>query len=224
MQDLIILIPPSEGKAEGGDIQPVKPSSDVKEMISLLQNYSGDLQNLLGVKGKALEKAVEANKNILKAKTMPAIQRYAGVVYKGVDYSTLSSDNKKYFDNHVRIVSALFGLVSPQDKIPNYKLKIEKLNSAKYWKKKISEKLKNKFVIDLLPQSHKKAVEYENGIELEFKITKNNKRIPAGHNGKYIKGRFVRWLCKTKAKDIKDITEFSEDGFKWNGEYYLKEV
>jgi len=221
MKDLIILIPPSEGKAEGGNEEAIKTSAEVKAQIKRLQNYSGDIEKLLGVKGKALKKAKKANKNILKSKTMPAIKRYTGVVYAGIDYANLRIENKKYFDKHVRIVSALFGLVTPQDKIPNYKLKIEKLDSAKYWKTKISEKLKNKYVIDLLPQSHKKAVEYKDGIQIEFKITKKGKTIPAGHKGKYIKGRYIRWLCQTKTKDI---TKFFEDGFKWNGKYYLKEV
>ena len=94
---------------------------------------------------------------------------------------TILSINKR-----VRIISGLFGLVKPDQNIPDYKLKIDKLDAQKWWKPILE--LKDEFVIDLLPQAHRKAFHYEKGITIEFVLEKNGKKQPAGHNGKLIKG------------------------------------
>ncbi|TIH19250.1 YaaA family protein [Marinifilum sp. JC120] len=217
----IILIPPSEGKADGGKNKPLKAVSGISaDLIEAIKE--ADPKKLYGLKEKALEKAITVNKDVLISKTMPAIERYTGVVYDAIDYQTLK--NKSDFDKKVLIVSGLFGLVSPTDLIPNYRLKIDKLKAAKLWVNSNSEQLKNKFVIDLLPQAHKKAVKYENGIEVEFVLKKAGKKMPAGHQGKHIKGRFVRWLIENNVTNPKHFNDFNEEGYKWTGEIFLKEV
>ncbi len=217
----IILIPPSEGKADGGYNKPVQSLSGITADLIKSINEA-DPQKLYGLKEKALEKAIDVNKKILNSKTMPAIERYTGVVYDAIDYQTIK--NKPEFDNKVLIVSGLFGLVRPTDLIPNYRLKIDKLKAAKLWLSSNSEQLKDRFVIDLLPQAHKKAVKYDNGIEVEFVLKKAGKKMPAGHQGKHIKGRFVRWLIENNITDPKHFEEFTEDSYKWTGEIFLKEV
>ncbi|NDV21312.1 YaaA family protein [Desulfovibrio sp. JC022] len=217
----IILIPPSEGKADGGNKTPLKSVSVIAaDLIEAIKK--ADPKKLYGLKEKALEKAVTVNKEVLNSKTMPAIKRYTGVVYDAIDYQTLK--NKSDFDKKVLIVSGLFGLVIPTDLIPNYRLKIDKLKAAKLWVNSNSEQLKDKFVIDLLPQAHKKAVKYDNGIEIEFVLKKAGKKMPAGHQGKHIKGRFVRWLIENNITDPKYFKDFKEEGYKWTGEIFLKEV
>lgn len=225
MTNFIILIPPSEGKEHGGSGKPLtKPSMAASAMITKLQQFKGDHNKLLGVKGTALEQAITANQNILSGPTMPAISRYTGVVFKALDYPGLSKVGQKYCHAHIRIVSGLFGLLKPQDLIPDYKLKIEKLDAQKYWKPLIRKQLKGHYIIDLLPQAHAKAVDYAGGIRIDFKIIKSGRTKPAGHNGKHIKGRFVRWLCENNIADPKHFKKFSEDGFTWDGQNFIKET
>lgn len=217
----IILIPPSEGKADGGNNEPLKSVSGVAaDLIEAIKE--ADPKKLYGLKEKALEKAVSVNKDVLNSKTMPAIERYTGVVYDAIDYQTLK--NTSDFEKKVLIVSGLFGLVSPTDLIPNYRLKIDKLKAAQLWVNSNSERLKDAFVIDLLPQAHKKAVKYDHGIEVEFVLKKAGKKMPAGHQGKHIKGRFVRWLIENNINDPRHFKKFVEEGYTWTGENFLKEV
>ena len=217
----IILIPPSEGKADGGSNPPLKSVSGITaDLIEEIKE--ADPKKLYGLKKKALEKAITANKDVLNSETMPAIERYTGVVYDAIDYQSLK--NKTDFDERVLIVSGLFGLVSPTDLIPNYRLKIDKLKAAKLWLNSNSGQLKDKFVIDLLPQAHKKAVKYKNGIEVEFVLKKAGKKMPAGHQGKHIKGRFVRWLIENNVANPDNFKDFKEDGYQWTGKIFLKEV
>lgn len=225
MDHVIILIPPSEGKTLSGTGKPLtKLDDNVKLIYDRLISYRGDLSQLYGVEGKALEAARLANAQLLKAPTLSAIERYSGVVYDGIDYPTLSPNAQRFFDAHVRIISALFGLVSPQDPIPDYKLKIEKLDAAPHWKGIITNKLKGCFVIDLLPQAHRKAVSWERGVSVDFIIVKNGRSVPAGHQGKIIKGKFIRWLCENEVIDPKDFLGFQEDGFRFDGTDFIKKI
>lgn len=220
MRDIVILIPESEGKTLGGEFKSQTYSSITKELVAEINNYPGDYEKLLGVKGKKLEESISVNKEILSSKTLQAIDRFSGVVYDGISYETLSE--KDYFNEKVMIATSMFGLVKPTDKIPNYKLKIDKLGSWKKWLDHNSKIIENKFVIDLLPKTHQKSVSYENGMFIDFIIEKDGKRKPAGHAGKLIKGKFVRFLCENKIKSLKEIAKFNEDGFSFDGTNFVK--
>ncbi len=223
MNKILILIPPSEGKQPNGHSNPLKKVEEpARSMVSKINEYEGEWGKVLGVKDKALEKALDANKKILSSKTLPAIERYTGVVYNAIGYPSFSKESKNFFDQHVRIVSALWGLVKPTDLIPDYKLKIDKLGADKYWLPINREILKNVFVIDLLPKAHKKAVAFDSGVSVDFIVTKNGKSVPAGHQGKHIKGRFIRWLAQQQSCDPKMFKEFKEEGFQWCGEKFVK--
>ena len=78
-------------------------------------------------------------------------------------------------------------------------------------------------MIDLLPLAHKKAVAFDDGVSVDFSVMKNKKKVAAGHHGKHIKGRFIRWLCEQKCCDLKRFKDFKEDGFKWGKEGFVKE-
>lgn len=214
----MILIPPSEGKRSGGSGPPIEASETTKLILKRYERASKHHDQILGVKGDALAHAREANRSVLTAATMPAIERYTGVVYDALDYDTMSDDGKAFCDENVRIISALFGLVAPQDPIPDYKLKIEKLETWKTWKPIISKSVEETYVIDLLPKAHARAVHYDDGVRVEF-IAQNGKAL--GHFGKHIKGRFIRWLCENHVTSTERFAEFREDGFTWNGEAFV---
>ena len=222
MKPIIILIPPSEGKVNGGEFESVKLSSISKLLLKDLEKYKGSLEKLYGVKGNVLEKTKNINSEIRESKTFPAILRYSGVVYKSIDYNSVK--NKELFDKIVYILSGLFGLINAKELIPNYKFKINFFGADKLWKPIISKFLEDYYVIDLLPQAHKKAINYEEGISVEFIILKNGKKIPAGHNGKFVKGKFVRWLIENDVNSVSRFAEFNEECYKWNGEKFLKRL
>lgn len=224
MKNLIILIPPSEGKAPGGNLPPLKKvSPPVRHVIDQFAGLStSQWSKTLGLKAKALEAAIAANTSILKSPTLPAIERYTGVVYSAIDFPTLRAKAKTFFNNHVRIVSGVFGLVHPQDPIPDYKLAINKLKADAHWRPFNAKALSGAYVLDLLPKAHKKAVAYTQGREIDFVVEKNGKKMPAGHQGKHIKGRFIRYLCEQGKCDEAVLKGFCEDGFKWRGDKFLK--
>ena len=79
---------------------------------------------LLGVKGVALAAATEANRTVMSAPTKPAIERHSGVLYDALDRGSLAPAHRRRFDRSVVIISGLWGLVTPADPVPDYKLKM----------------------------------------------------------------------------------------------------
>lgn len=214
----MILIPPSEGKSTGGEYPPIQLSSEQKELLKRLKNYTGDKQKLLGLKEDAYNQAMQANNSLETQQTLPAIERYTGAVYKALDMQSLSTKEQEFAKKHIYMVSGLFGLIRADTCIPNYKFKISLLKADSFWKERIHIP-KDTFVIDLLPQAHQKAITYEQGIRINF-LKENNK--PLGHHGKRLKGRFIRFLCQKQGFQEIYLKEFSEDNCVWNGDAFIQ--
>ncbi|MFT4326598.1 MAG: peroxide stress protein YaaA [Candidatus Woesearchaeota archaeon] len=207
-----ILIPPSEGKVAGGTEKAL--GTLPADVIKRLEKIPDNPESFYGLKEKALEKAILANNNLTTSKTLPAIKRYTGVVFQGIDYDSLSTKGKAFFDKHVIILSGLFGPITPQTLIPNYKYTMQKGESFVF----------EEYCIDLLPKLHHAAVSYDSGIRIDFIVEKDGKQKPAGHKGKYIKGRFIRFLCEKQITDLKDFSKFNEEGFIFDGTNFVKKA
>ena len=92
-------------------------------------------------------------------------------------------------EKHVRILSGLFGILTPMTLIPDYKLKMNVLSLQYHWSPIITEEIENEdLVIDLLPQVHRKAyTKLDNVVEVEFLVKTKDKTSTAGHYGKAVK-------------------------------------
>ena len=97
------------------------------------------------------------------------------------------------------------------------------LKLTSFWKPIFTKALKEEdFILDLLPGVHRKAYNSKNSIEIDFKFFKDNKSISAGHNGKAIKGKFIRFIIKNKLEKLDEILKFNEDDFSWDGKSFIK--
>lgn len=216
----LILLPPSEGKADDGEGSPLSLESlsfpalnpTRERMVKSLVQLSGRprvAKRLMGVKGIALEKAMEDNANIEVAPTMPAIERYTGVMYDAIDYPSLDSDAKAAFHGSIVIMSGLFGMVRPFDMIPTYKLKmsaalLRRKPCASVWKPLISKSLVNAdeagVIWDLLPLEHSAAWNPSTvpcSSRFKFKFLERDavgRTKTVSHLSKLLKGALVRHL------------------------------
>jgi len=226
-----ILIPPSEGKAKiksldilfkDTDFKFSKYTQQIVDLLCLIEN-----EDLTSVYGTSQEKAImfhRQNQDIFNSKCVPAIERYTGVVYDHIDWSSLSKKSQEYMKQHIIIFSGLFGLLAPDTLIPDYKLKMNVLSLKNLWKPIISESLEGEDIIfDLLPQVHRKAyTPTKNTIQIDFLVKKQGKTSAAGHFGKAVKGQFIRFLAQNQIKKTKDFSKFEYDGFKWDGKHFVK--
>lgn len=211
---ILILLPPSEGKAPGGnDNQSWDPTTGTFSetlqdkcltVVKALKKVRGGDAALLGVKGEHLERARRVNTSLIGSPSLPAWQRYTGVVWDHLDLESLSAAERKRAVSSIAIVSALTGLVMASDPLPDYRLKMgARLDSigslATWWRPEVTSALlqvsRRRTIIDLLPQEHRGAVEWEKldgAIRLEL-IAKSGGKV-GGHNAKAAKGLLARYL------------------------------
>ncbi len=228
-----ILIPASEGKAKILNASDTKFEDtnfifeeEVRQVVNLLELI--DEEDLRSIYGTSQEKSIlfhRQNQAIFKEKCVPAIERYTGVVYENIGWSDLSKKAKEYMQDHILIFSGLFGMVEPLTLIPNYKLKMNVLSLQHHWRPILTETLnKEKLIIDLLPQVHRKAyTPNKNVLKVDFSVIKKGKKVAAGHFGKAVKGQFIKYLAENNVKSKKDFNGFEYDGFKWDGVQFIKE-
>jgi cytoplasmic iron level regulating protein YaaA (DUF328/UPF0246 family) len=203
----MLLLPPSEGKAEGGsgrrsgwvpDAGVYGPRlGDRRALVAeRLAAVGGGGEKLLGVKGEHLLRAQSANATLIGAPTLPAWQRYTGVVWDHLDPATLSPAARK----QTVVVSGLLGLGRGDDPVPDYRLKMSanlrplgKLST--WWREDITTALaatvRKRLVIDLLPQEHRAALDLTGitGVSLTL-VDRSGK--PGGHFAKAAKGELAR--------------------------------
>jgi cytoplasmic iron level regulating protein YaaA (DUF328/UPF0246 family) len=65
---------------------------------------------------------VDRNRALSTSPTMPALDRYTGVLFDALDAPTLDPAAREFASGHVVVHSALFGLVGAADPIPAYRL------------------------------------------------------------------------------------------------------
>jgi len=248
----LILLPPSEGKAANGN----GPALDLASLsfpelthhreaalIALAKAMRGNeaaRSKLLGVKGKALAAATAANKSVLTSPTMTAIDRYTGVLYDALDVSSLSAIERGRLNAQVMIFSGLWGLVSPEDGLPDYKLKmgaaIEPVGKlATFWREPITAALatrtKNTTVWNLLPNEHAAAwapapATSKNGPAAIVSVKFLDERTPAkgertfttvNHWNKLLKGALVRYIIATGADEPAALVKFRHpEGYRYD--------
>ena len=225
---MFVLIPPSEGKAT----DTLSPSK-VKVATALLKDTKGvqthlkhlsptELQKFYSAKTPEKTAVVHAlNLGVTKAPAIPAIERYTGVVYQHLDYTTLK--HKAYARKHLLFISGLWGLIPAGEVIPDYKLPINTW-LAKYWREingqRLQDLAKGKLVLNLLPHAYAKAIHYDNLITVNFKVQDGKKS--AGHFAKAIKGKFLRFLMENKIKSTNEFNKFTEDGYRWDGTDFIQ--
>ncbi|MEV4836447.1 peroxide stress protein YaaA [Nonomuraea sp. NPDC049486] len=126
---MLILLPPSEGKAPAGDGPPVgdlsfpKLDRPRKRVLNALVRASRR-RNALEVLGLSPGLAPELAKNLelQTAPTLPAGELYTGVLYDNLALSEFSPEARARAEEHVLIFSGLWGVLRLADRIPPYRL------------------------------------------------------------------------------------------------------
>ncbi|MEX1216938.1 MAG: peroxide stress protein YaaA [Acidimicrobiales bacterium] len=250
----VILLPPSEGKAASG----TGPNVNISELsfpqlagernavlaaiAKAMKGKEESRSKLLGVKGAALAKSTAANLLVMTSPTMPAIDRYTGVLYDALDVASLSLRDRKRLQKQVVIFSGLWGLVRPEDMIPDYKLKmgatlpaIGKVSTS--WRTPITSVLASTVdgavVWNLLPKEHDSAWEPtaksanhsaipSSVFSVKFldetsPVKGERKFTTVNHWNKLLKGALVRFILETGADDPKALATFRHpEGYKYD--------
>lgn len=129
---MLVLLPPSETKRDGGSGAPLdlaalafpELTAGRRSALAAVKTLSRNLGAAAAMLRLGPASAGEAARNrvIAGSPTMPAIDRYDGVLFDELDAATLSPAARAFAGEHVAIASALFGLTGALDPIPAYRL------------------------------------------------------------------------------------------------------
>lgn len=238
--DAVVLLPPSEGKAGGGDGPPWRstplaggvlgpPRAElVDALTATLRDSDVDPASVLRYGSAAvLDRAVETDLRLDTSPTLPAVERYTGVVLDGVDRPGLSPAARRRLDTSTWFLSGLWGPVAATDPLPDYRLKagarVPGLGVvATWWRPRASVVLDDlvagRLVWDLLTQEHGRM--WRRGgsaaavATVRFTTVDRGPRGVSNFHGKYLKGRFVRHLMTARSADVRAASGFTCDGWR----------
>jgi len=215
-----ILLAPSETKSVGGSgrlnldnliFNQINPKREelIKAYQEILDRSNiNELKELFGLK-----KEDEIKKYIVNIYNEPvkkAIQRYVGVAFDFLDYSSLSDFEKEYLHKNLLIFSNLFGVLRANDLIPIYRLKqgssVGDIKIEKFFnqilKEPLDEYLKDEDILDLRAKYYEKFYK-PNKNYTTLKFLKNGKVV--SHWAKAYRGMVLRECAKNS---INSIDEF----------------
>ncbi|QHF93709.1 peroxide stress protein YaaA [Streptomyces sp. NHF165] len=133
---MLVLLPPSEGKAEGGQGRPLDLGTlslpgltGARERVldELVELCAGDplhnekAREVLGL-SEGLRGELAKNAQLRTAPARPAGEIYTGVLYDALGLATLSPAARKRAARSLLVFSALWGAVGVEDRIPSYRL------------------------------------------------------------------------------------------------------
>ncbi len=165
----------------------------------------------------------------------PALFAFAGDVYTGFEAHTLDDAGVAFAQDHVRMLSGLYGLLRPLDEIRPYRLEMgtrwapRRKSLTDWWGGRIADLLlaqvaeeRSGTVLNLASQEYFAAV---NGklpgvrvIEVEFREPGPDGPRFVSFNAKRARGMMARWLCEHHITDAEAMRGFDSDGYQFDAD------
>ncbi|MGP3959059.1 YaaA family protein [Nonomuraea sp. 3N208] len=207
---MMIVLPPSEGKAAEGSGPPIEhlsfPSLDKhRKRVRTALIRASKRRDALDVLGLTPGLAGEPAKNtaLATAPTLPAAELYTGVLYDNLGLTTLDPDAKARAAESVLIFSGLWGVVRTTDRIPPYRLSMG-VNLppvgglATFWRPQIAKALDTipGLVVDLRSATY--AAAWQPGARsVTVRVFRDGKVV--SHMAKATRGEIARALLQQDA-------------------------
>ncbi len=188
--------------------------SDSLAQLNWQRNQDRDLQNL------TLENAKQA------------IYTFDGDVYDGFDVHSLPIEKLDYLQNHVYILSGLYGILKPLDLIQSYRLEMGKnlaigknKNLYEFWKTKITSLLnleinKDEVLINLASNEYFSVVDKKKIqapiVTPEFKEYKNGNLKTISFFAKKARGQMARFIIENNKVSVEDLKKYNLDKYSFD--------
>ncbi|EJL71835.1 peroxide stress protein YaaA [Chryseobacterium populi] len=160
----------------------------------------------------------------------PAMFAFTGEVYRGLDAKTLDKSAVDYLQKNYRMLSGLYGLLKPSDKVMLYRLEMGRhfefdqyKNLYEFWREKITEQLnsemkKNEILLHLASNEYGKVIDRKKlrhkVIDFDFYELKDGKLKTIVVYTKHARGLVVRFCAETNAQTLDDVKAFNYEGYR----------
>ena len=212
-----------------------------KELIEVCRKLTpADVSSLMKVSDKIADLNVgrfqEWSETFTTDNARQAILAFKGDVYTGLEAETLSDADFDYAQDHLRMLSGLYGLLKPLDLMQPYRLEMgTKLTNEKgtnlyqFWGNVITDKLNeaiaaqgDNVLLNLASNEYFKAVKPKNldaqVITPIFKDCKNGQYKVISFYAKKARGMMARYIIEKRIESVADLTKFDVAGY-----YFVEE-
>ena len=210
-------------------------------LIDILSTKSpSDIEKLMHISPKLAELNVERYHNWSRpfkpTNAKQAILAFKGDVYTGLEAESFTEKQLEYAQDHLRILSGLYGILRPLDLIQPYRLEMgtrlpnpKGKNLYEYWDKSITkninkqlEAIDSKYILNLSSNEYFKSVDKKiiatEIVTPVFKDWKNGQYKMISFNAKKARGTMSAWVIRNKAKTLKKLTQFDSDGYQYSAQ------
>lgn len=213
---MLILLPPSEGKTAAASGSPVDLDSLAHPELAGARRRVGDelarvsgqrrALTALGV-GASLAHEVARNTTVWANPADAAARVYSGVLYDAAGMTSWGADALERASRCVRIVSALWGVVTPTDRIPAYRLSMgTSLGSigalATWWRPRLTGLLDAEsdggLIVDCRSSAYVAAYRPTASAWVPVAVQRevDGRRSVVSHHAKHTRGLLVRHLVE----------------------------
>ena len=158
-----------------------------------------------------------------------ALLAFKGDVYNGIDAPSLSSDDLEFAQQHLRMLSGLYGVIRPLDLIQAYRLEMgtklknsQGKNLYEFWGDQISNILnedESEVIINLASNEYFKGIDKKSLnakiINIAFKELKNDTYKIIGIYAKRARGLMVNYMIKNRLTDPELLKNFNVEGYQF---------
>ncbi|TRO96582.1 peroxide stress protein YaaA [Glycocaulis profundi] len=194
--------------------------------LKSLMNISDDLAALNRERFQAFDPDAEGGK--------PAALAFAGDVYRGLDAGSLSDADLEWAQDHLRILSGLYGALRPLDAIQPYRLEMgTRLKTKKggnlydFWGDDVGAALdaaleghQSRTIVNLASNEYAKAARLKDRearvINVDFKEEKDGKLRMLMIYAKQARGMMARWIIENRIEDPAELTKFKAGGYRFD--------
>lgn len=240
---MIILISPAKTfNFNSKDIKVESTESifmqESQKLVKNLQSLSSnDYQKLMGISENLARLNKDRHLSLSEendSSSKEALFAFRGDVYVSMAPETFSKSDLTFCQNHLRILSGLYGVLRPFDLIKAHRLEMgtplrneRGKNLYEWWGNKIAGLLnedichhKNKFYVNLASEEYFRSVKgllTEKVITPIFQERKGDNFKVVGIQAKKARGLMTAYIIKNQIQNVKELESFSCSGYKFNG-------
>lgn len=199
-----------------------------EEILAWLKSQThADLKKLWGCNEKIAEQNFDRLEHMdLHKQLTPAVLSYEGIAYQYMAPAVFEQEHFDYVQDHLRILSAFYGVLKPMDGAAPYRLEMQAGASItghkdlyELWGSRLYKEVRDEsgIIINLASREYSKCIEkYLTNEDIYITCTfgerSGDKIITKGTYAKMARGEMVRFMAENRIEKPEEIKNFDRLG------------
>ena len=233
----IILSPAKKMIVDTDNLAPVELPVYIDKTAEVLNWMKSKSKEELKAIWKCNDKIAEQNFNRLENMDLhnrltPAVLAYEGIAFQYMAPSVFEIQQFEYLQNHLRILSAFYGILKPMDGVTPYRLEMQAKvgigdakNLYEYWGELLYHSVidDSRIIINLASKEYSKCIEkyltpQDRYITIVFCELSGDKLVTKGTYAKMARGEMVRFIAENNIENPVEIQNFDRLGYSFRSD------